>query len=418
MTKVSRNAPCPCGSGNKYKRCHGAPALAFPLESVSQRRPDVPVQAYTDEAGNSGNNLFDAGQPYFWTGTLLSAGNLDVDCSSAHAECLRIVDRDELHGNDLGLSGIEKIAERLIECFLEEDCWFCFTALEKRHLAATKLFDTLMDSGINRAVSNLHYGVRGLRIPLAVQLIQILEDGERREFWDVYGSGDKGRFCDLLRRIKQRLNALHKERIYDGRTVQLLTDAIDWATSNPAPLLEQHQSELDSPNVVALSLLIASLHDLHRATGLKVGTFVHDEQNQFASAMETTYNMLKGLAFDRTIMSTLLHSKKAPTFQCDIRIASSKESVGLQFVDVALWLVRRFERSNGAVYGECGRLAKLIASRGVVSPFSLAAMQKEAIRIADQLESTALSGEQLAEGRRMLEEIEASRIARMKGPVE
>jgi preprotein translocase subunit SecA len=24
-TGVSRNSPCPCGSGKKYKRCHGAP---------------------------------------------------------------------------------------------------------------------------------------------------------------------------------------------------------------------------------------------------------------------------------------------------------------------------------------------------------------------------------------------------------
>ena len=24
--KTARNAPCPCGSGRKYKRCHGAPA--------------------------------------------------------------------------------------------------------------------------------------------------------------------------------------------------------------------------------------------------------------------------------------------------------------------------------------------------------------------------------------------------------
>jgi preprotein translocase subunit SecA len=23
--KVGRNEPCPCGSGKKYKRCHGAP---------------------------------------------------------------------------------------------------------------------------------------------------------------------------------------------------------------------------------------------------------------------------------------------------------------------------------------------------------------------------------------------------------
>ena len=24
--KISRNAPCPCGSGKKYKKCHGAVA--------------------------------------------------------------------------------------------------------------------------------------------------------------------------------------------------------------------------------------------------------------------------------------------------------------------------------------------------------------------------------------------------------
>ena len=24
--KVGRNAPCPCGSGKKYKKCHGRPA--------------------------------------------------------------------------------------------------------------------------------------------------------------------------------------------------------------------------------------------------------------------------------------------------------------------------------------------------------------------------------------------------------
>jgi preprotein translocase subunit SecA len=26
VPQVSRNAPCPCGSGHKYKRCHGAAA--------------------------------------------------------------------------------------------------------------------------------------------------------------------------------------------------------------------------------------------------------------------------------------------------------------------------------------------------------------------------------------------------------
>jgi preprotein translocase subunit SecA len=30
--KVGRNAPCPCGSGKKYKHCHGKPG-AEPLAS-------------------------------------------------------------------------------------------------------------------------------------------------------------------------------------------------------------------------------------------------------------------------------------------------------------------------------------------------------------------------------------------------
>ncbi|MGH3693284.1 MAG: SEC-C metal-binding domain-containing protein [Pseudonocardiaceae bacterium] len=29
-SEPSRNAPCPCGSGRKYKRCHGAPTTARP----------------------------------------------------------------------------------------------------------------------------------------------------------------------------------------------------------------------------------------------------------------------------------------------------------------------------------------------------------------------------------------------------
>ena len=34
----SRNAPCPCGSGRKYKRCHGAPTTA-PEQPAARRAP-------------------------------------------------------------------------------------------------------------------------------------------------------------------------------------------------------------------------------------------------------------------------------------------------------------------------------------------------------------------------------------------
>ncbi len=34
------------------------------------------LEAYSDEWGNSGSNIFDEAQPWFWTGTLLHAAGI------------------------------------------------------------------------------------------------------------------------------------------------------------------------------------------------------------------------------------------------------------------------------------------------------------------------------------------------------
>ena len=36
--RIGRNDPCPCGSGKKYKKCHGA-AVAAPRPAGSNNRP-------------------------------------------------------------------------------------------------------------------------------------------------------------------------------------------------------------------------------------------------------------------------------------------------------------------------------------------------------------------------------------------
>ena len=46
--KIGRNEPCPCGSGKKYKRCHGAPGADSSFEGDSETAPRHPRQAYTD----------------------------------------------------------------------------------------------------------------------------------------------------------------------------------------------------------------------------------------------------------------------------------------------------------------------------------------------------------------------------------
>ena len=39
MSKVGRNQPCPCGSGKKYKKCHGVDAKAIGLNEVAKIGP-------------------------------------------------------------------------------------------------------------------------------------------------------------------------------------------------------------------------------------------------------------------------------------------------------------------------------------------------------------------------------------------
>lgn len=264
--KIGRNTLCTCGSGIKFKRCHGSPLLVGGSVKTPPPRAEFRVGAFTDETGNSGNNLFDSGQPAFWTGTLVSPADIEVACASDHAECLRLTGRSELHGNDLGLGGIEKCAARLRKMLRKNSCLFLFTRIDKAHLAATKLFDVLMDSGINKAVSGVHYGVRALRLPLAVQLIQIVEDTDRRDFWAAYRTGNANDFKDILVRLRDRLVHLHSQGLYHTRTVQLLRDGLEWGISYPDPLIAEKQGELDSPNLVAFSLLMSMLHGLHEDT--------------------------------------------------------------------------------------------------------------------------------------------------------
>src|ERR1700722_3788480 len=170
--KFPVNAPCPCGSGKKYKKCHGSVRTAEKTPLL--RTPETFGQnliAYTDESGNSGSHLFDPNQPEFWTGTLVTKPNFEAIAAPVVAECLAVVGQHELHGNVLGLSGIDKIGDKLGRLFAKTDSKFLFTKIDKVHFAATEFADTELDSGTHQAMSLVQYGPPATRLPLAVKLI-------------------------------------------------------------------------------------------------------------------------------------------------------------------------------------------------------------------------------------------------------
>ena len=328
--------------------------------------------AYTDETGNTGLNMFDPAQPFFWTGTMITPVDWDVLHKGIHESCLARVGRAEMHGSDLGLAGIEAIAGKLMTLFARYQSHFIFTRIEKRHLIGTKFIDTVLDNGTNEAVTGLIYQVRFLRMYYGHVLIAHLDDQDRREFWEIYRSGDVISFVRLLTRLEARIG----ESVNDTRTRQVLVDALRWGILHPEPLLEGRRNEFDAPNIVAITLLVEELNRLNDGR-LRIGTFVHDEQQQFQKALAVAFDACKGIVNpDTSAFATMCNIKKIDTFDGQFRIASSHSSFGLQALDIALWLIKRHVDQPGSLTGGCKELKDFILAHGGISSFTTDGMER------------------------------------------
>lgn len=166
------------------------------------------LYAYTDESGNTGSNLFDKEQPVFWTGTIISEFNLDITGENTIKKSLEILGTHRIHAKEIGLVGIEKISNLILECFKKNNCSFVFTQIEKRYFASLKFADLILDNGINKAVSAAHYGIRLLRMMLVYSFIKQVSPISQEEFWIAYGSGNIEKFKKVLERVK--INIVNK----------------------------------------------------------------------------------------------------------------------------------------------------------------------------------------------------------------
>ena len=190
---------------------------------MKRRRGGKRFEAFTDEAGHTGLNLFDPVQPWFWTGTLLTPAPFQERGEELFRRLRASVGAPVLHAKELGLPRIEQLIAVPLKGFLEEmDVHFVLTAIEKRHLAATKLADTILDSSTNKAVSRLHYGVHGLRLMLAHMLVELMEPPDHEEFWRVYALRDGIRLRPTLVRLQESL----RSRPVARRQRELLSDAL------------------------------------------------------------------------------------------------------------------------------------------------------------------------------------------------
>ena len=275
-----------------------------------------------------------------------------------------------------------------------------------------KFVDVLMDSGLNQAVSSFHYGMRFNRLHLAHVLEAFLDPDDLCEFWDTYRIGDARGLVRILHRMEGRLH----HHVQDERTRLLLLDAVNWGIKHPEPLLVGTRSPLDSSNIVALTLLVHELHRVNDQIGLTVKAFIHDQQQQFGRHLKETFevsNMFSDIEASSPL-AQLLNLKEMTTFDCVFRMANSQTSFGLQALDIALWIKRRYTDDPDSVRGKCLELAQFIDKHGFTSEFTTESMYREVLRGLHVIESSPpLSVTQERKAREFLNAIETARLERM-----
>ena len=365
--------------------------------------------AYADESGHSGLKLFDVREDTFWTGTVVSVRDLDINFKTFHKELLDRAGKPELHGNDLGLGRIDKIASRLCWFIRERKLRFSFVRVHKPYLAAAKLFDIAFDSGANPAVPWQTYNVQHLRQIMVMHFLQLLTEEDLREFWALFEVQDTQRLTRLLQTIERRV----APPPFDARTKQILTESLQWAAAHPEKVLDPFGLQ-DSPNFVAFSALFQFFHSLNGEDDSRIGSFVHDEQDQFVPSFKNAFNYLSMMKGRLHPLATLGDVAKVNTFTCpNITISKSSQSFGLQLIDICLWMVKRVHEQKTELRGNCVSLMECLQGKSSFNDFSFEAVVGNVKQGSDYVYRLPLSDQDLQRGKALLAQTEARRLVAM-----
>ena len=191
------------------------------------------MYAYVDESGNTGNRIFDPEPPVFMTAAMITKSNFDMARRSDVHELAKKLGVRALHANELGMARIELIAPRLLSIVKKAEARFFVSRLEKRYLAATKVYDTYFDQGENLAVPWNAYWIRSMRLTMMFKLANfVITEEAAQVVWDCVTASKEARSKELfVEGAKLLLAGVNNLR--DKRARQIAAEALQWAIDNP-----------------------------------------------------------------------------------------------------------------------------------------------------------------------------------------
>jgi hypothetical protein len=200
--------------------------------------------------------------------------NFDLVRSREVASIARKVGATALHANELGVAKIEMIADDLANAIKRVDARFFFSRLEKRYLAAVKVYDTYFDQGENLAVPWQMYWLKPLRLAMTVKLAQFVLNEEIAQIvWNCLTANSeytsKKYFIAGATAMLARMPLMK-----DEGARQRLIEALQWALENPENFSTHIRDKVGrhghSPNFVAFTNLMHGLESLSKSLSANI----------------------------------------------------------------------------------------------------------------------------------------------------
>lgn len=374
------------------------------------------MYAYIDESGNTGYRILDPEQPLFVTAALITKTNFDIVAKHQVAAIARKAGVAALHGSELGANGVESIAAEILRVIKKADARFYISRLEKRYLAAAKVFDTYFDAGENKAVPYHIYWFKILRLTMVFKLATyVLTEEMAQVTWECVTATSveksRERFLEGAKLILARTSELP-----DERSQEIVRGAMQWALANPHSFSTHLGNKLDrhthTPNVVAFVNLMDGIECLSISWDRPVKEIVHDNQPQFERTLAEWHKLysrpeLAGMEPLSWPGETERHSLSRAAGS-RFRLSTDEESSGLQVVDVILWLFKRSITDKG-IGPNSQALLNRVFLRGLQNDMSFSGVGAQIDAKWTEMARSPIDDEAMLRGSDLLAEAEAQR---------
>lgn len=374
----------------------------------------IPLYAYVDETGNTGHNLFDEAQPDFFTAALITRGDFDNGPGEATLKLAASLGVDSLHGKELGVRKIEQIADDFLGLLSKSQARFFISRVEKKYLLATKIFDSLFDSGENAGVAWHHYNLRPLRLTLAFKLASIVDVETAHLFWQCILEPNEKKAYEMLPRVCARLHG-NLLGLPDEKSREVLGEGLEWARLHPEAIQIHSDRKLSRqahfPNLVAFANLLDGIDHFSKLYKKGVARITHDEQAEFATSLAAFHELFSNAAPDQIRWAGEIYSLQK-VVGSEFEIKSDNKSSGIQVADVILWLYSQF-RKDRELPAKCKAIVNYVLANGWESDFSFSGVERMMLKKYGPIFFGEITSEQEAEARALLAKVEENRLASM-----